>query len=130
MDKIRKPVSALMGMNERSGWQLKLGYLRPKSAEEEESSNKGTAETESDKEDSACVTPKEAVSEKPSKEVISAGAAADAGKVVPAPPAEVVKKKSKLAESKGRAAEVVSMPHGKCTEPAVSPRHQILQTLV
>ena len=109
-DKVRKPFSALMGMNEKEGWQLKLGYLRPKSPDEEDYKKAG-GEVEGSKglhkEDHSKTTPKDLRSEKSSREEIEP----DAVRIMSP---QLTQKKSRSAEGKSKAAEVVNMPRGKC----------------
>ena len=119
-DKVRKPMSALMGMNEKEGWQLKLGYLRPKSPEEEENNRKGTGEADSGrevpKEDHSKIPLRETLSEKTSREEI-AQVVSDAARTS-SPPSSVHHKKSRSAESRGKAVEVVHMPRGERYTPS------------
>ena len=109
-DKVRKPFSALMGMNEKEGWQLKLGYLRPKSPDEEDYKKAG-GEAEGSKglhrEDHSKTIPKDLRSEKSSREEIEPDA-------VRSMSPQLTQKKSRSAEGKSKAAEVVNMPRGKC----------------
>ena len=109
-DKVRKPFSALMGMNEKEGWQLKLGYLRPKSPDEEDYKKAG-GEVEGSKglhkEDHSKMTPKDLRSEKSSREEIAPNAVRSFSP-------QLTQKKNRSAEGKSKAAEVVNMPRGKC----------------